>query len=388
MLGAFGQGELALYTNFMMLSALLLGFGLPAGMVHFIASGKIEKEKIVSLLVTVMIIGLITFLMILFIFHQSGILFNILPSVIYSSTVWFWIMILHLVLVLFNIFLSSIIQAEAHFGKSGGIAVTGSLIQLTMYAIYYFSSRKSAFTAINWIIVSLLMSQFIQMILNVTQLYKIDKNYFRIGKVELTLVKPLLQFAGLAFATNLIQFLSYKMDLWFVNYFHGKELTGIYSLGVMLAQMLWLLPSALQSVLYAFISTHKDHKLNIQKTSKSTRQLGLYALIAGVAGYILSCWLVPVLFGIEFTSSVQVIGILLLGIMPFCLSMPVSGYFAATGRIQINLHSAIIGFVCCLCADVLLIPHYGIYGAAVASAISYISTVSYLLIRYRIELKS
>lgn len=387
MLGAFGQGELALYTNFIMLSGLLLGLGLPAGLVHFIASRKIEKQKIFSLLMTVLIASLMAFMCVLFILHRSGILFNLLPTVIYSNAIWFWIMIIHLVMVLINIFLSSILQAEGQFGKAGSIAVAGSLFLLVMYSIRFFSFGGMQLAALNWILITLLASQLIQMGIYMIQLYRVDKNYFHLSKVEFSIVQPLLQFAALAFATNLIQFFSYKMDIWFVNFYHGKELTGIYALGVMLAQMVWLLPSAVQSVLYAFISTHQDKQLNIQKTVQTTRQLAVYALIAGVSGYLLSIWLVPVLFGTAFTASVQCIGILLIGILPFCLSMPVSGYFAATGRVKINLYSAIIGFVCCLLADVILIPRWGISGAAFASVISYCSTVLYLLIRFRTELK-
>jgi O-antigen/teichoic acid export membrane protein len=120
----------------------------------------------------------------------------------------------------------------------------------------------------------------------------------------------------------------------------------------------------------------------IQRTIKTTKQIGLYAISAGIAGYLLSIYLVPILFGEEFRESVQCIGFLLIGVVPFCLSMAVSGYFAGTGRVRINLYSAILGFIVCMAADLLLIPSYGILGAAIASSISYISTVTFLLVKF------
>jgi len=381
-LGAFGQGELALYTNFILLSSLLLGAGLPAGIVHFIAARKIEKKQVLSILLTVLFAGFTLLLLALGILQQTALLSTFIPTLFHHNSVWFWLMLLHLLLVLLNIFLSSILQAEALFGKASYILISGSITLLLLYALRYFAITGIHIPPLNWILLALISSQLIQLFFFLRQVYTTNPDYLHVAQIQIGVIRPLIQFAFLAFMTNLIQFLSYKMDIWFVNYFHGKQLTGVYALGVSLAQMLWLLPSAIQSVLYAFISAHTDRQLMIQRTIKTTKQIGLYAISAGIAGYLLSLYLVPVLFGEEFRESVQCIGLLFIGVVPFCLSMAVSGYFAGTGRVRINLYSAILGFIVCLAADLLLIPSYGILGAAIASSISYISTVTFLLVKF------
>ena len=382
MLGAFGQGELALYTNFILLSSLLLGAGLPAGIVHFIAARKIEQKQVLSILLTVLLIGFALLLLILSILQSATLLSTFIPTLFHHNSVWFWLMLLHLLLVLLNIFLSSILQAEALFGKASYILISGSITLLLLYALRYFAITGIHIPPFNWILLALISSQLIQLIFFLRQVYTTNPDYLHLEQIQFGAIRPLIQFAFLAFMTNLIQFLSYKMDIWFVNYFHGKQLTGIYALGVSLAQMLWLLPSAIQSVLYAFISTHTDRQLMIQRTINTTRQIAVYAISAGITGYLLSIYLVPILFGEEFRESVQCIGLLFIGVVPFCLSMAVSGYFAGTGRVRINLYSAILGFIVCMAADLLLIPSYGILGAAIASSISYISTVTFLLVKF------
>ena len=382
MLGAFGQGELALYTNFILLSSLLLGAGLPAGIVHFIAARKIEKKQVLSILLTVLLIGFALLLLALSILQQTALLSTFIPTLFHHNSVWFWLMLLHLLLVLLNIFLSSILQAEALFGKASYILISGSLTLLALYALRYFAITSIHIPPLNWILLALISSQLIQLFFFLRQVYTTNPDYLHLEQIQIGAIRPLIQFAFLAFMTNLIQFLSYKMDIWFVNYFHGKQLTGIYALGVSLAQMVWLLPSAIQSVLYAFISTHTDRQLIVQRTIKTTRQIAVYAISAGITGYLLSIYLVPILFGEEFRESVQCIGLLFIGVVPFCLSMAVSGYFAGTGRVRINLYSAILGFIVCMAADLLLIPSYGILGAAIASSISYISTVTFLLVKF------
>lgn len=382
MLGASGQGELALYTNFILLSSLLLGAGLPAGIVHFIAARKIEQKQVLSILLTVLLIGFALLLLILSILQSATLLSTFIPTLFHHNSVWFWLMLLHLLLVLLNIFLSSILQAEALFGKASYILISGSITLLLLYALRYFALTGIHIPPFNWILLALISSQLIQLIFFLRQVYTTNPDYLHLEQIQIGAIRPLIQFAFLAFMTNLIQFLSYKMDIWFVNYFHGKQLTGIYALGVSLAQMLWLLPSAIQSVLYAFISTHTDRQLMIQRTINTTRQIAVYAISAGITGYLLSIYLVPILFGEEFRESVQCIGLLFIGVVPFCLSMAVSGYFAGTGRVRINLYSAILGFIVCMAADLLLIPSYGILGAAIASSISYISTVTFLLVKF------
>ena len=382
MLGASGQGELALYTNFILLSSLLLGAGLPAGIVHFIAARKIEQKQVLSILLTVLLIGFALLLLILSILQSATLLSTFIPTLFHHNSVWFWLMLLHLLLVLLNIFLSSILQAEALFGKASYILISGSITLLLLYALRYFAITGIHIPPFNWILLALISSQLIQLIFFLRQVYTTNPDYLHLEQIQISAIRPLIQFAFLAFMTNLIQFLSYKMDIWFVNYFHGKQLTGIYALGVSLAQMLWLLPSAIQSVLYAFISTHTDRQLMIQRTINTTRQIAVYAISAGITGYLLSIYLVPILFGEEFRESVQCIGLLFIGVVPFCLSMAVSGYFAGTGRVRINLYSAILGFIVCMAADLLLIPSYGILGAAIASSISYISTVTFLLVKF------
>ena len=382
MLGASGQGELALYTNFILLSSLLLGAGLPAGIVHFIAARKIEQKQVLSILLTVLLIGFTLLLLILSILQSATLLSTFIPTLFHHNSVWFWLMLLHLLLVLLNIFLSSILQAEALFGKASYILISGSITLLLLYALRYFAITGIHIPPFNWILLALISSQLIQLIFFLRQVYTTNPDYLHLEQIQFGAIRPLIQFAFLAFMTNLIQFLSYTMDIWFVNYFHGKQLTGIYALGVSLAQMVWLLPSAIQSVLYAFISTHTDRQLIIECTIKTTRQIAVYAISAGITGYLLSIYLVPILFGEEFRESVQCIGLLFIGVVPFCLSMAVSGYFAGTGRVRINLYSAILGFIVCMAADLLLIPSYGILGAAIASSISYISTVTFLLVKF------
>ena len=48
---------------------------------------------------------------------------------------------------------------------------------------------------------------------------------------------------------NSIQFLNYRLDLFVLNRFHGLYTVGVYTLAVSLAQLLWLVPANLATLI-------------------------------------------------------------------------------------------------------------------------------------------
>lgn len=379
MLGAAGQGQLALFTQFALLTSMAMSFGLPPALVHFVASGKIPKDQVMSLLLTVTLVGFVLLLPALLFVHAIHFFFPILPDFMASGLPWACFVILYLLLLVGNGFFTALLQAEHRFIRAGSLQVISSLFLLAAYGWRFFNAPVSLHETLVWIVLAMGVSQGILWLGQLASIVKQYPAYIHLHFASLKVLNPMLNFAFLAYSTNLIQFLSYKMDTWLVNYFHGNQPTGIYALAVSLSQMIWLLPAAVQSVLFSFLSTHFDRSLDRRKTLVTTRQLGAYAVVAAFTGYILSMYVVPAWFGGAFTPAVNLIGILLLGMAPFCLTMPISAYFASRGRLQTNLVSAVIGFVVCLAADLLLIPSHGMIGAAWASVLSYLSTLAFFL---------
>lgn len=378
MIGSAGQGQLGLYTNFMAFLTLLIGLGIPSALVYYIASGKLKREQVFSILLIGSLMPLLLVALLFYGLNRIGGLTIFLPEFILSSSTWILILFAHLFFMIFNIFFQSILQAENDFKKSGITTATGSLLLLLLYVLKYNKILGNDIEDIHWIIYSLASISLIQIALYKLLLYKVNKIYFQLRKIELSSLKPLIIFSGLAFIANLVQFLNYKIDIWFINYFHHNEsMIGIYVLAVSLAQIVWLLPNALHSVLFTFAATEMDLISKINKTARSSNLLLLYAFLAGIIGYVLSIYIVPYLFGNDFKEVSSIIGILLFGIVPFCYGMGISAFFAGIGKVKINLHGSLIGLVICLLFDFILIPKYAIRGAAVATVLSYISTTLY-----------
>ncbi len=176
------------------------------------------------------------------------------------------------------------------------------------------------------------------------------------------------------------------MDIWFIHYFE-KDLNslGVYTISVLLVQMIWLLPNAVQSVMYTQMSQENDRLINWNNTLKKTKQLLLYASVAGLLAFGCFPWLVNFFFGSAYAETIPIIRILLIGILPFCLTMSVSAYFSGTQRVKVCLYAVILGFLVCLIFDLFLIPKWGIEGAAYASVFSYLASTLYLLIAFLLD---
>jgi O-antigen/teichoic acid export membrane protein len=194
-------------------------------------------------------------------------------------------------------------------------------------------------------------------------------------------LKYLLNFSFIAYIANVFQFLSYKMDFWFVEYFNGSTQLGIYSLAVSLAQLLWLLPQAIATILIAYAGSDSPVKIISQTNALVRVSLSLLLLIAtGLAGIIK--FVIPFLYGNEFRESAFLFQLLLIGIVPYSITTIIASYFAGRGEIKINLYGGILGFIFCLCFDLLLIPNYGTKGAAIATVISYFISTIYMVYIY------
>ncbi len=383
MIGPSGQGELGLYTNFMAFLTLLLGMGIPSALVHFIASGKIKKEQVMTLLLFGTILPFVAIFLIFTLLNQLELLSIFLPEGILSSGKWIALLFGHLLFMMFGQYFQSIFQAENNFKLAGITSTTMSISLLFLYTIRYFNLVGTRYEPFHWILYSLISLALLQVIIYKLLLFKSNPSYLQISKINIVNLKPMIVFSSMAFLANLIQFFNYKIDIWFINYYHhSDEMIGVYVLAVSLAQLVWLLPGALHNVLYSYVSGDDLIKEKIIKTQQSAMNLLIYAVVAGIAGYIASIYLVPILFGIRFQEVPSIILILLIGIIPIACALPISAFFAGIQKIKINLYGSILGLILCILFDYILIPTFGIIGAAWATIISYNATVIYYLIQF------
>jgi len=179
---------------------------------------------------------------------------------------------------------------------------------------------------------------------------------------------------------NAIQFLNYKLDIFIVNNYQGVYAVGVYTLAVTSAQMLWLVPNNLATLILNKAAADKEGRWSLEQVALLTRLSLWLSLLLGVGAALFSPLLTSFIYGERFQASVRPLLLLLPGIVLFSVTIILSSQLAGVGKQVYTTIVAAIAFVITLVLDLLFIPRYGASGAAIASTCSY--TLSMLLTWY------
>jgi O-antigen/teichoic acid export membrane protein len=189
------------------------------------------------------------------------------------------------------------------------------------------------------------------------------------------LLRTLAAFGLRAQLSTVLQFLSYRLDLFILNATAGLGAAGIYSVATLLAEAVWYIPNAIGLVLAPRVAAGVEGE-----DDESTAAICRATVLVSVAGALVVAALAPllvlVLFGSAFLSAVVPLWVLLPGVVAVGLDKPIASYQLGRGRPQISLYVALLATPVTVAAYVLLIPRYGIVGAATGSTISYIATTA------------
>lgn len=208
-------------------------------------------------------------------------------------------------------------------------------------------------------------------------------------KIRITAIRPNLKGISSYIKYGIVPMLSvilmeinYKADVLILQYFDiNMSQIGVYSLGVMLANRLWMMPDALKDILLSHLARGRTKA----EVAKITR-ISLFAMVLFIIGAVLFGQpVILLLYGAEFSGAYLVTMILLAGIFGMVFYKMVYSYNVVNGHTGVNL--ILLGTAAGLnvLLNIGLIPLYGILGAAAASFISYlvcgISFLAYFCLR-------
>ncbi|HUZ81960.1 MAG TPA: oligosaccharide flippase family protein, partial [Gaiellaceae bacterium] len=196
-----------------------------------------------------------------------------------------------------------------------------------------------------------------------------------VGLRSLGGMRPLFLFGLRIGVVNLLSLINYRIELIILERYRGLNGVGIYSLAVSLAELLWLVSSAVATVLVA-PAIQSDEKRAVEVVSAGVRHALLGTALLAVALGVMSPWLVPTLFGPRFQPAVAALLILLPGMVAFAPATVLAVFFSMRiGRARYAFFLALGSALTTALLAVLLIPRFGLEGAALASTIGYVSSI-------------
>lgn len=166
----------------------------------------------------------------------------------------------------------------------------------------------------------------------------------------------------------------YNFDIILLRLFAGETPTGYYKAALVVAQLMLLLPSTLQSLLLHSSSNYwsGDERDKIETVGTLSTRVTLVTSFLMAAGLIvLVDDFMPLYFGSEFTAAVSPVLLLLPGVIGLAMARPISAIVKGSGRLRVLVYATGGAATINVVLNLLLIPLYGMVGAAVATSVGY-----------------
>lgn len=203
----------------------------------------------------------------------------------------------------------------------------------------------------------------------------------RLAAPDFAALRREMPFVATIGITNLIGLLNYRVGLFVVERLLGLSATGIYSIAIVVAELLWFVSGSLTQAVYSRIGTPDRGDaaaMAVRVVQLSVVALLLAAPVLGAAAW----WLVPLLLGPAYVESLLPMAVLLPGALMFGGASALSAYFTNhAGTPQVPAQTALASLALNAALAMLLVPPLGMLGAALAASISYAASV--LLMAWR-----
>lgn len=195
------------------------------------------------------------------------------------------------------------------------------------------------------------------------------------------LFKDSIKFGIQGYVGNAISLLVYRVDMFMVNFFMGVTFVGYYSVAVALAETLWYFPGAVGMVILSRTPRLNSEEAN-EFTPKICRNTIFLTLLAAVLLFVFGKIIINLFFGASFLPALKPLWIILPGIVTLSISKVLDNELIGRGKPIIGTIGAAISLAVNIPLNLLLIPMWGIEGAAFASTVSYSLTAVWSLIAF------
>ena len=197
--------------------------------------------------------------------------------------------------------------------------------------------------------------------------FELRKNIFHKTESIFKWIPKLVKFGFFPMLSLLMSTLNYRVGIIMMDGRVADAAIGIYSVGITLAERIWLIPDAIKGVMTSRLTKGKDE----QEVTLAIRlcNTGCLLLICGIV--LLGKPFITFIFGSEYREAYGITMLLLFGVFSMIYYKIISSYNTVMGKQRISFIflsiAASLNYACCF----ILIPPLGIYGAGISSVTSY-----------------
>ncbi len=184
---------------------------------------------------------------------------------------------------------------------------------------------------------------------------------------SVTVSRTLLQSAFFAGASGLMIQAYYSLDVVMLGLLEGEEMVGIYTAAHKVMMVLLVVPGI---ILSSYLPSLASCKTDTGKVAAYIDTMAAVGIPFGFAGLIAAPWAVQFLYGVRYAGAVLPLQILLFNVSMACMAMAFANPIYAWGNHRAYFRIVTTGALANLVLNFILIPPYGLTGAAVATLLS------------------
>jgi O-antigen/teichoic acid export membrane protein len=185
------------------------------------------------------------------------------------------------------------------------------------------------------------------------------------------------------YASAILWSILLQSDLVLCGHFLGNDEAGVYSVAVSLGYPVTLLGGVVGTLVFQRTSSEARTSNRIANTNRVVRLLTPLLALAAIGVGLAGAWLVPTIYGADFSGAVSALLLLLPGLVALSIETVVMSHLTGGGSPPIVFLAPLLGVTTNLAANIVVIPRWGIDGASVTSTIGYVIVLCVVIGYYR-----
>lgn len=186
-----------------------------------------------------------------------------------------------------------------------------------------------------------------------------------------------------SFVANVSQFLNYRLNYYLITIYLGAGPLGLYSNAIALAESVWIVPRSISTIQYSRLVNNPRGKFQHLLTAKYLRLSFFTSFTLVFLLCIIPDSVYMWLFGGKFEGIQYLLWLLMPGILALSIQNVSSNFFSGLGNFRFNGQVSMLGLVFIGVGGWLLIPRFGLTGAAINTSISFLLMAGVQLMHFR-----
>jgi O-antigen/teichoic acid export membrane protein len=359
-LGAELSGQLYFFLNNIYIVLLIGSFSLDSGITYFISKGELPENKLASFSFTwAILVSVIISILFLFLYSNNQVLFE--NNIFLPASIWFTLgTILH-------IYFSAFFYSHDNYKTPN---LVSGIINLLLLICIPWQQNWLGFIDGKMFLIIFFAATLLQGIIVSVSWFIRGRFILSFKLFPLKEISPVIKYSLAALTGNLIYFILYRIDYWFVEYYCSPKSLGNYIQVSRLGQLL-ILPCTIIAATLFPQSSRQHVSFESASFTRLFRIVVLVYLLAGIFTLAFGKSLILFLWGKDYNEMFEPLLITMPGIIFLAVSYLFSPIFSGKGKVSYNVIICLLTLVAVVVCNLLFVPVLGIMGAAISTTVGF-----------------